>query len=133
MRKLLPLSGALVLALAAGSVWPAVAGETVTEKTTTEKTTSYSGTVTQVDPSSSTIILRSESAAAPTRYTYSKKTTFIDESGNTITYEAIQNRPVTVYYTKDGDQMVVSRVVVNRPTAGVIQRKDTTIEREETD
>ncbi len=40
-------------------------------------TTTYSGTVTEVDPSSSTIILRSESSEAPRRYTFTKKTTFI--------------------------------------------------------
>src|SRR5207249_9964069 len=103
MKILLPLSGAVVLALAAGTVSPVVAGETVTEKTTTEKTTTYSGTVSQIDPSSSTIMLRSGAAtAAPQRYTYTKKTTFVDEAGNTITYEQIQNRPVTLYYTKEG-------------------------------
>jgi len=35
-------------------------------------------------------------------------------------------------YTKDGDKMIVSKVVVTNPTGGVIkQRKETTIEERE--
>ncbi len=93
-------------------------------------TTTYSGTVSKVDPSSSTIILRSESSEAPRRYTFTKKTTFIDEAGNSVTYETIRNRPVTVYYEKDGERLVVNRGIVSGPSAGVIQRKETTEERE---
>jgi hypothetical protein len=93
-------------------------------------TTTYSGMVSEVDPSSSTIILRSESSEAPRRYTFTKKTTFIDEAGDSVTYETIRNRPVTVYYEKDGDRLVVNRVIVTGPSAGVIQRKETTEERE---
>lgn len=117
-----------VFALAAPVV---LAAADVVEKQTTEKTTTYSGTVSEVNPSASTIMIRSESATAPTTYTYNKQTTFVDESGNTVTYEAIRNQPVTVYYTKQGDQMTVSRVVVTRPTGGVMQRKETTIEQRE--
>jgi len=53
-----------------------------------------------------------------------------DEAGNSVTHETIRNRPVTVYYEKDGDRLVVNRVIVTGPSAGVIQRKETTEERE---
>jgi len=57
-----------------------------------------------------------------------------DENGNTVTQTEIQNRPVTVYYTKEGDALIATRVVVTRPTGGVIQRKEkTTTERMEED
>ena len=121
---------ALAVGLVAGTTALAadVMEKTVTEKTTT---TSYSGTVSAIDPSAHSFVIKSETSTSPTKYSYTEKTTFIDESGNTVTYEAIRDRPVTVYYTKEGDQMVVSRVVVNRPTAGVIQRKETTTEERE--
>ena len=130
MTKIPILTAALVALLASASP-PVLAGEVV-ERETIEKSSMYSGTVSQVDPSNSTIILRSESATAPQRYTYTKKTTFTDENGNTVTYTEVQNRPVTIYYTKEGDALVASRVVVTRPTGGVIQRKEkTTTERTE--
>ena len=89
---------------------------------TTEKTTTYSGTVTEVNPSSSTIILRSESASAPQTYTYNKETVFADETGRIVTYEAIKDSPVTVQYTRDGDRMIVTKVT-RQPTT---VRKETT-------
>jgi hypothetical protein len=125
--KNLAICSAIVAGALLGSA-PVWAGD-VMEKKTTETTTSYSGTVSEVNPSESHIIIRSESAA-PTTYTYNKKTTFVDDSGNTVTYSEIKNKPVTVYYTKEGNDMIVSRVVVTRPTGGMIQKKTTTEERE---
>ena len=127
MKKLQTVSVALALTLLGGTAL--LAGEVI-ERQTTEKTTTYSGTVTQVDPSSSTIMLRSESTTTPQKYSYTKKTTFVDENGKTVTYEEIQNRPVTVYYTREGDALVATRVMVTRPTAGVMKREEkTTTER----
>src|SRR6185436_4383813 len=40
---------------------------------TTEKTTTYKGVVSSVEPASSTIILRSDSATAPKSYTFNKE------------------------------------------------------------
>ncbi len=77
--------------------------------TTTEKTTTYKGTVSEVNPSASTIILRSETSA-PTTYTYNKETIFTDDGGKVVTYDAIKDSPVTVTYTRDGDRMIVTKV-----------------------
>lgn len=105
----------VALALGALTVGPAVA-DTVVEKTTT-----YRGTVSEVNPTSSTIILRSETAAAPTTYTYNKETQFVDSEGKVVSYEVIKNSPVTVQYTQDGDRMIVTKVI-QQPTV----RKETT-------
>jgi hypothetical protein len=129
MKRFVIISALVIGGLAVSVPAPWVSAGEVIEKRT-ETTTSYSGTVSEVDPSASRIIIRSETAA-PTTYTYNKKTTFVDESGNTVTYEAVRNRPVTVYYTKEGDDMIISRVVVTRPTGGVIQKKETTTEERE--
>jgi hypothetical protein len=120
MRKYMAalFSGALLLAVAAA------ASADVVEKRTTE-TTTYKGTVTEVDPSSSTIILRSETPGEPTRYTFTKRTTFVDAAGNTITTEQLRGNPVTVFSTQEGDRLVVNKVIVERPASRVIERKET--------
>jgi len=107
----------------------AFAGTDVVEKTTTSETT-YRGTVSQVDPDADTIIMKSESGA-PTRYIYTEKTTYVDAAGNTVTRESIVNHPVTVYYTRDGDRMTVSKVVVSRPEDSTVrrERETTTVEK----
>jgi hypothetical protein len=94
-------------------------GTAAAETVTTSKTTTYSGVVSEVNPSSSTIILKSESSPTPVTYTYSKETAFVDSQGNVVTYETIRNSPVTVEYTTEGDQMVVRRVVQTAPVAVV--------------
>ncbi|HJQ85134.1 MAG TPA: hypothetical protein VKA21_13710 [Candidatus Binatia bacterium] len=123
---------ALALLLAAAG--PVSAAEVVEREVTEKKTTTYSGTVSSIDSGHSTMMLRSETSTAPSTYTFTEKTTFVDDAGNVVTRESVVNRPVTVYYTKEGDAMIVSKVVVNRPTGGVIQRqerKETTTEYEE--
>ena len=119
----------LVLAIVVGMTMPIGAAEI--ERQVTEKTTTYRGTVTQVDPGSSTIILRSDQAGdAPQTYSFTEKTTFVDENGNVVSRETIRNQPVTVTYSREGDRMIVTKVVVSRPAGGgrTIQRKETTTE-----
>ena len=117
------LSGALLLGV------PCLAAADSYEKKTEETTTTYRGRVTEIDPSSSTFILQSESASAPTKYTFTKKTTFVDAAGNVVTLESIRNSPVTIYSTREGDSTVVSKVVVTKPMGGVIEKREQTEER----
>jgi hypothetical protein len=120
-RTLTALSLGLALGLAQASV--ASADETVT----TTKSTTYSGVVSEMNPSASTIILRSETSAAPVTYTYSKETTFVDSSGNPIASSALVNSPVTVEYSTEGGRTVVKRVVQTGPAR--IQQKTVTEKR----
>jgi len=103
-------------------------GQTAVQETTT---TNSVGTISEFGPE--TIVIRSTAAAEPLRYTYSKTTTYVDESGAPVSIETVKSGlPVTVYYTKVGDQLVASRVIVKRttavvvPTAPVIEKKTTT-------
>jgi len=126
MRKssIVTFAGALALGsvVAAGQI---VLADMASEKTTTTtQTTTYSGTVSEVDPSSSTIVLKSETTTAPQKYVYTKETIFTDPAGHTVSYDTIKNTPVTVYYTREGDRMIVSKVVTTKPV--------TTTERHET-
>jgi len=100
-------------------------------QTTVETTTTNSaGTISEFSPD--TIIIRSETSPEPLRYTYSKTTTYVDETGAPVTLETVKSGlPVTVYYTKVGDRMVANRVVVRKtttvaPTAPAITEKKTT-------
>lgn len=105
-----------------------IAADATVETTTT--TTQSAGTISEFG--ADTIIIRSEKAPEPVRYTYSKTTTYVDEAGNPVSMETVKSGlPVTVYYTTTGDRRVASRVVVHRttttaPTAPVIEKKTTT-------
>jgi len=100
-----------------------------TVQTTT--TTNAAGTISEFSPD--TIVIRSETAPEPIRYAYSKTTTYVDETGAPVTMETVKSGlPVTVYYTKVGDQLVANRVVVRKTTVttpsapAVIEKKTTT-------
>ena len=91
-------------------------------------TTTSAGTISEFSPD--TIVVKTESAPEPVHYTYSKTTTYVDENGNAVSMETVKSGlPVTVYYVKDGDNLVASKVVVRRsvvvPTE-VQQSKTTT-------
>jgi hypothetical protein len=121
--------GAAALSLALGVATEARAQATV--KTTTT-TTQNLGTISEFGPD--TIVIRSETAPEPIRYSYSKTTTYVDETGAPVSIETVKSGlPVTVYYSQVGDRLVANRVVVRRttttapvPTAPVIEKKTTT-------
>ena len=79
-----------------------------------------------------TMIIKTEKSSEPVRYTYTKSTTYVDESGAPVSIETVKSGlPVTVYYTQDGDRMVASKVIVRRaavvaPAAPLIEEKKTT-------
>ena len=82
----------------------------------TSTTTNTVGTISEFSPD--TIVVRSETSPEPIRYTYSKTTTYVDESGAPVSMETVKSGlPVTVYYVKDGDRMVANRVVVRKVKA----------------
>jgi hypothetical protein len=81
--------------------------------------------VSEINPGTSTMIVKSETATAPVTYNFTKQTTFVDAQGNVVSYETMRNAPVTVEYTKDGDRTIVTRVVATRP-ATVTHKEETT-------
>jgi len=124
MKKLpvLVLCGTLTLAVAG-----AAPAEIVEKTTSSSSETTYRGTVSEINPDTSTIIVKSESGS-PTSYTVTSKTTYVDADGRIVTRESIANQPVTVYYRKDGDTMTVSKVQVTRSADGTTTRRETTTE-----
>jgi hypothetical protein len=107
----------------------AIAEPTSNAQTVVKETTSTTslGTISEFSPE--TIVIRSESAAEPLRYRYSKTTTYVDETGSPVSIETVKSGlPVTVYYSKVGNDLVASKVIVRKAviTAPVIEKKTTT-------
>ena len=98
----------------------------VTGTTTTESSTVTSqGTITAYTPSSDYITFRTTTDAAPVRYYYDKTTTILDPEGRTVTWSAVRpDLPATVYYVREGDRMIVRKIVLSKPT--VIEKETTT-------
>ncbi len=94
--------------------------------TTTSSTTTSAGTITAYTPDSDYISFRTTTDAAPVKYYYSKDTTILDPEGNTVTWSAVRpDLPATVYYVREGDRMIVRKIVLTKPAA-VYEKKETT-------
>ncbi len=84
----------------------------MTQETTT---TTSAGTITRFSPDA--IVVRTAASADPVTYSYTKTTTYVDEDGNPVSMETVKSGlPVTVYYDKDGNKMIATKVVVRKTT-----------------
>ena len=101
-------------------------GAAGTEVTETTSTTSAAGTITTYTPGTDYITFQSRgTTGAPVRYYYTKDTTILDPAGQTVTWSAVRpDLPATVYYVREGDRMIVRKVVLSKPT--VIEKETTT-------
>jgi len=98
----------------------AAAGTTTTDTSTTTST----GTISTYTPGTDYITFRTSTDAAPVRYYYSKDTTILDPEGRTVTWSAVRpDLPATVYYTRDGDRMIVRKIMLSKP---IVTEKETT-------
>lgn len=83
------------------------------DSTTTTTTTTSAGTVSELGPEG--IVIRTTTGTDPVRYSSSKTTTYVDENGNAVSVKTVKSGlPVTVYYTKVGNKLVASKVVVRK-------------------
>ena len=100
------------------------AGVTTSSSTST---VSGAGTITAYTPGSDFITFRTETSTAPVKYYYTKKTVLVDADGKPVEWSLLRpDLPVRYEYVKDGDRMVVSRVVVTKPLATFEKRETTT-------
>ena len=89
-----------------------VAGARGTTKTTTT-TTESTGTVTDFTPGQ-VMVLKTE-AVEPVRYKFSKQVTYVTSDGRVIQPSEIRkDSKVQVHYVKDGDDMLVDKVIVTK-------------------
>jgi hypothetical protein len=99
----------------------AATGTAVTETSTTNAT----GTISTYTPGTDYITFRTSTDTAPVRYYYTKDTTILDPEGRVVTWSAVRpDLPATVYYMRDGDRMIVRKIVLSKPA--VIEKKETT-------
>jgi len=85
-------------------------------ETTAVQPVEAAGTLTEFAPDG--MVIRTQEAAAPIRYSISKSVVYVDEAGNPVAREVVKTGvPVTVRYVKEGDRMIVSRVIVHQSTA----------------
>lgn len=76
-------------------------------------TTTTRGTVTDLSPTA--IAVKVDTSPVPVRYTFTKTTTYVDESGNPVSIETVKTGlPVTVYYDQNGDKLTATKVVVKK-------------------
>ncbi len=117
MKKLiLSLTG--VLALTASAAFAQTSSSTTTTtstdgatQTTQTTTTESTGTVTEFTPGTS-FVLRTE-AAEPVHYKFGKTVTYVTADGKVIEASKVsKNAKVRVHYVKDGNDMLVDKVVV---------------------
>ena len=97
--------------LAVGCFW---ASQAFTQTTTTVTTTN--GAFTEYVPGSETMVVRSETGTtSPLRYSVTKQTTIVDETGAPVAIDRISpGSQLSIQYTGSGDRLVASRVVVRR-------------------
>lgn len=106
-------------------LWAAGLALAQTTSETVTTTAPVVGTISTFDPTTGALIVTGKESS-PVTYTYRSGTTIVDEAGNPVAVDIVKSGvPVSVYYTRDGDNMVVSKMVVQR-TSPVIEQTTTT-------
>ena len=86
------------------------------QMTTTVTTTM--GAFTEYVPGSETVVVRTETNPAASRYVVTKQTKIVDESGAPVAIERISpGSALAVEYTGTSERLIASRIVVQRPAA----------------
>ena len=111
--KMTKLGAAL---LAVGCFW---SSQAFAQATTTVTTTN--GAFTEYVPGSETMVVRSEAGTSPLRYSVTKQTTIVDETGAPVAIDRLSpGSQLSIQYTGSGDQLVASRVVVRRAATSTV-------------
>jgi hypothetical protein len=126
MKINIPKFGAALLAVGL-CIYSAQA---LAQTTTTVSTTN--GAFTEYVPGSDTMVVTTEANPTPLRYSVTKQTTIVDESGAPVAIERISSgSPISIQYTGTGEHLVASHIiVVQRPAAVTEQQTTTTTTRE---
>lgn len=89
------------------------------------KTTTTEGTVSEFGPLS--IFIKTKPGLVPVRHIFSKSMNYVDEEGNPVDVTTMRSGlPVTVYYTKVGDTLIASKIMVRKTETAPSQTFETT-------
>jgi hypothetical protein len=92
MKKVMPFVFTLAVLVMPCAVFAQYGQETVK---TTSTTTESAGTISEFGPD--TMVIQSETTSSPTHYSYTKSTTYVDETGAPVSIETVKTGlPVTV-------------------------------------
>jgi len=110
MKKIILQSiGAVILT----GTWLSTHTATAQRVEVTSVTTTSDGTVSEFGPQS--ILIKTAPGFQPIRYISSETTNYVDEEGNPVAANLVKSGlPVTVYYTKVGDTLVASKIMVRK-------------------
>ena len=102
----------ITLAVMAPFAW---AQTSTTSSTTTTTTTTGGGTITEYTPGS---VITLKETSGPRHYKFGKKVVYVTKSGKELDEATVKTRikvgiPVHVDYTTEGDDYLVSRVVLD--------------------
>ena len=101
-------------------------GTTGVSATTSTSTLDGTGTITTFTPGES-FTVRSESSTSPVTYYTSKDVTVVDPTGAAVDVKYLRSDiPVKYTYVKQGDRMVVSKIIVQKPLAEITKETTTT-------
>ena len=107
------LMGSVAFAQTSSSSTTVATGTNGATETTTTTTTESTGTITEFTPGHH-LFLKTE-AAQPVQYKFGKTVTYVTSDGKVIEASKIRkDSKVRVHYIKDGDNMVVDKVIVTR-------------------
>jgi hypothetical protein len=125
LAKIVAAAAAGMLAISVASAQQTTTTTTDSSGTTTVSTTDAAGTIMGYTPDRDYITFRTQTAPAPVRYYYNKQTTIVDPEGHTVAWTDIRpDMPATVYYTAEGDRMVVHKIMLSQPVT--VYKKETT-------
>ena len=126
LGKIFAVSAAGVIVVSAALAQTTTTVTTDAGAVTTGLTTRTGSFVTYT-PGDEYFTFRSTPAAEPVRYYYTKETTFVDPTGQTVEVSNIRpDLPATVYYVSEGNRMIVRKVVISKPASAIIEKKETT-------
>ena len=101
-------------------------GTTGVSATTSTSTLDGTGTISTYTPGES-FTVRSESSTSPVTYYTSKDVTVVDPTGAAVDVKYLRSDiPVKYTYVKQGDRMVVSKIIVQKPLAEITKETTTT-------
>ena len=116
MKHIIRKSIGAMLLTATFAISHTALAQTTEESTTTTTTTTTAGTISEFGPDG--IVIKTTTSTEPVHYSSSKTTTYVDEDGKAVSIKTVKSGlPVTVYYTKIGDKMIATKVIVRKARA----------------
>jgi hypothetical protein len=101
-------------------------GTTGVTATTSTSTLDGTGVITSFTPGE-TFVVRSETSSSPVTYYTTKDVTVVDSTGAPVDVKYLRSDlPVKYTYVKQGDRMVVSKIIVQKPVAEITKETTTT-------